>query len=88
MKTSRAKSEILSSKKSRYIKRGGLMDISDLEYRLLNLDKELHLILKEIRKAKSTPKNIVENATGSWGYDVDSKDFVSKLRRSERLDQL
>ena len=63
------------------------MDISDLEERLLDLDKELHSILKDIRRAKSSPENVVENATGAWGYDVDSKEFVRRLRRSERLEQ-
>ncbi len=64
------------------------MDISDLESRLIELDRELHFILKEIRKAKSPREDVVEKSAGSWGYNVDSSDFVRKLRRSERLDKL
>jgi len=64
------------------------MDISDLEDRLLELDKELQYILKEIRKAKSSNEDVVEKAVGAWGYNVDSKDFVTKLRHSKRLDKL
>ena len=83
-----SKSEILLSKKAHNLNRGVLMDISDLESRLIELDRELHFILKEIRKAKSPPENVVEKSAGSWGYNVDSGDFVRKLRRSERLDKL
>lgn len=81
------KSEILLSNKTRYTNRGVLLDISDLEERLLDLDKELHSILKDIRRAKSPPENVVQKAAGAWGYDVDSKEFVRKLRHSQRLDQ-
>lgn len=90
MKTSsqRSNRENLLSKKTRYNIRGVNMDISDLESRLLELDKELHSILEEIRKIKSPREDVLKKAAGSWGYDVDSGDFVRKLRRSERLDEL
>lgn len=80
--------EILLSKNTRYNVRGVNMDISDLESRLLELDKELHFILEEIRKTKSFTEDVVNTAAGCWDYDVDSGDFVRKLRRSERLDEL
>jgi hypothetical protein len=41
-----------------------------------------------VREAKRPEEDVVEASSGAWGYDVDSKDFVMKLRRSKRLDNL
>lgn len=63
------------------------MDISDLEKKLTELDKELHSIMEMVRKA-NVSRDVVDESAGAWGYEVDSKDFVRKLRRSKRIDQL
>lgn len=61
--------------------------ISEIEKKLVELDEELHSILKTVRGIKKEPsKKIVESAAGAWGYSVDSKEFVDKLRKSKRLD--
>lgn len=59
----------------------------DIENRLLELDRELHSILSMLRKKEGrNTKEIVESACGAWDYDVDSEEFVDKLRMSSRLD--
>jgi hypothetical protein len=35
-----------------------------------------------VREAKRPEEDFVEASSGAWGYDVDRKDFVMKLRRS------
>ncbi len=57
------------------------MNISEIEKKLVELDKNLHLILEMIRKAKKSEEDIVESVAGAWGYNVDSVDFVRELRR-------
>ncbi len=49
------------------------MDTSKIERKLVELDKELHSILKMIKEEKS---GIVESAHGARGYDVESVGFV------------
>jgi hypothetical protein len=59
----------------------------DIEKRLTELDRELHSILSTLRKKEGkSSKEIIESACGAWGYDVDSEEFVDKLRKSSRLD--
>ena len=60
------------------------MDIADLEKKLTNLDKELHSIMELVRKANAS-HDVVDDSAGAWGYEVDGKEFVQKLRRSKRL---
>lgn len=61
--------------------------ISEIEKKLVKLDEELHSILEVVRGLKKEPsKKIVDSAAGAWGYGVDSRDFVDKLRKSKRLD--
>lgn len=64
------------------------MDISDLEKKLVKLDKELHSIMEVVHKANTSNEDVEELAFGAWGYDVDSKEFVRELRRSKRVDRL
>lgn len=60
---------------------------SEIEKKLIKLDEELHSILEVVRGIKKEPsKKIVESAAGAWGYGVDSREFVDKLRKSKRLD--
>ncbi len=60
---------------------------SEIEKKLVKLDEELHSILEIVRGIKKdSSKKIVESATGAWGYEVDSGEFVDKLRKSRRLD--
>jgi hypothetical protein len=60
---------------------------ADIEKRLLELDREIHYILKIVRKKEGkSSKVIIESACGAWDYDVDSEDFVDRLRKSSRLD--
>lgn len=61
------------------------MNISEIERRLIELDNSLHSILELIRKAKRPGEDIVEEAAGAWGYDVNGVDFVRGLRRTERV---
>ncbi len=60
----------------------------DLEKWLLALDVELHSILDMVKeqKVKELGKDVVEDSAGAWGYDVDSAEFVERLRKSRRLD--
>lgn len=59
----------------------------DIEKRLLKLDLEIHSILNMVRKNdRRSSKELVEAACGAWGYDVESEEFVDKLRKSSRLD--
>lgn len=60
-----------------------MMDIPEIERRLLELDKELHSLLKAVREAKK-PRGAVKSAAGAWGYDVDSVEFTRELRRTRR----
>jgi len=64
--------------------------ISDIEKKLVQLDKELHSILKTLREMKGGEgkEDLVEQTAGAWGYDVDSVEFVRKLRRSSRVGRL
>ncbi len=61
---------------------------TDIEKRLLALDMELHSILDMVKeqRIKEIGKDLVEESAGAWGYDVDSAEFVERLRRSRRLD--
>ena len=61
------------------------MNISEIERKLIELDRNLHLILEMVREAKESEEDVVESAVGAWGYDVDSEEFVRELRRTERL---
>ena len=59
----------------------------DIEHRLLGLDRELHSILNMFQKIeRMRVVEIVESSCGAWDYDVDSKEFVDQLRKSNRLD--
>jgi len=59
----------------------------DIEKRLLELDREIHSILNMVRKKEGRgSKELVEAACGAWDYDVDSEEFVDRLRKSSRLD--
>ena len=61
------------------------MNISEIERKLIKLDRNLHLILEMVRGAKESEEDVVESAVVAWGYDVDSVEFVRKLRRTERV---
>jgi hypothetical protein len=60
------------------------MDISEIERKLMKLDKDLHSILETLRKAKIPDEDLVESVSGAWGYDVDSIEFVRDLRQTKR----
>ena len=61
------------------------MNISEIERKLIELDRNLHLILEMVREAKEPEGDVVESAVGAWGYDVDSEEFVRELRRTKRI---
>ena len=61
------------------------MNISEIERKLIELDRNLHLILEMVRGAKEPEEDVVESAVGAWGYDVDSEEFVRELRRKISL---
>jgi len=46
------------------------MNISEIERKLIELDRNLHLILEMVREAKEPEEDVVESAVGAWGYDV------------------
>lgn len=60
---------------------------ADIENILHNIDNELHTILNMMKKKrKKNSKEIVESSLGAWDFDIDSEDFVDKLRKSSRMD--
>ena len=59
--------------------------LSEVEKKLIGLDKALHSVLEMVRKLREREENVVEVVAGAWGYDVDSKEFVRELRRSKRV---
>ena len=61
------------------------MNISEIERKLIELDRNLHLILEMVREAKEPEEDVVESAVGAGGYDVDSEEFVRELRRKISL---
>ena len=61
------------------------MNISEIERKLIELDRNPHLILEMVRGAKEPGEDVVESAVGAWEYDVDSEEFVRELRRTKRL---
>jgi len=61
------------------------MNISEIERKLIELDRNPHLILEMVRGAKEPEEDVVESAVGAWGYDVDSEEFVRELRRTKRI---
>ena len=61
------------------------MDIQKVERELLELDRRLHMVLEVLREYRMSGKDVIDAAVGSWGYDVDSVDFVRDLRKTERI---
>jgi len=61
------------------------MNISEIERKLIGLDRNPHLILEMVREAKEHEEDVVESAVGAWGYDVDSEGFKRELRRTKRV---
>jgi hypothetical protein len=61
------------------------MNISEIERKLIDLDKNLHSILEMVREAKKPEEGVVESVAGAWGYDEDSVEFVRELRRIENI---
>jgi len=61
------------------------MNISEIEKKLIELDRNLHSILEMVREAKKPKEDVVESAVGAWGYDIESEEFVRELRRTKRV---
>jgi len=61
------------------------MDISDIEKKLIDVDKNLNSIIEMVRKLKKPEENVVEEVAGAWGYDVDSVEFTRELRQTKRI---
>ena len=61
------------------------MNISEMERKLIEMDRNPHLILEMERGAKESEGDVEESAVWAWGYDVDSEEFVRELRRTKRL---
>lgn len=61
------------------------MNITEIEKKLIEMDKNLHSILEIIREAKKPEEDIIESVAGAWGYDVDSVEFVRELRRTKSV---
>ena len=60
---------------------------TDLEHRLVGLDRELHSILDILKVGeRKKASDVLESSCGAWDYDVDSETFVDQLRKSTRLD--
>jgi hypothetical protein len=53
----------------------------------LELESEIDTAETEVY-VKILGKSVVESAEGAWGLDMDSKEFVTKLRKSTRLTRL
>ena len=63
------------------------MNTSEIEKKLVEMDKQLHDILNMIEERKKNKEGVVEAAIGAWGYDVDSVEFARNLRKSTRTDR-
>ncbi|MFO7991448.1 MAG: hypothetical protein R6U61_04030 [Thermoplasmata archaeon] len=63
------------------------MDTSKIKKRLIELDKEIHDILRMIEGEGEKKIDIAASSQGAWGYDVDSVDFVRELRKSKRMNR-
>ncbi len=63
------------------------MDTSKIKKRLIELDKEIHDILRMIEGGEDKKIDVAVSAQGAWGYDVDSVDFVRELRKSKRMNR-
>jgi len=61
------------------------MDISDIEKKLIDVDKNLNSIIEMVRELKKPEENVVEEVVGAWGYDVDSVEFTRELRQTRRI---
>jgi len=61
------------------------MDISDIEKKLIDVDKNLNSIIEMVRKLKKPEENVVEEVAGAWEYDVDSVEFTRELRQTKRI---
>jgi len=61
------------------------VSLSEIEKKLVELDKALHSVLEMVRRLKGREEGVVEVVAGAWGYDVDSREFVRELRRSKRV---
>ncbi len=61
------------------------VSLSEIEKKLVELDKALHSVLEMVRRLKGRGEGVVEVVAGAWGYDVDSREFVRELRRSKRV---
>jgi hypothetical protein len=53
----------------------------------LELEREIETAETEVY-VKILGRHVVESAEGAWGYDVDSQEFVNRLRKSTRLNGL
>jgi hypothetical protein len=61
------------------------MNISEIERKLIDLDRNLHSILELVREVKKPEEDVVGSVAGAWGYDIDSVEFVRELRRTKRV---
>ena len=43
------------------------MNISEIERKLIELDKNLHSILEMVREVKKPEEGVVESVAGAWG---------------------
>lgn len=53
----------------------------------LELEDELHVKNKEIL-IKVVENSSISSLRGAWGYDVDSADFVEKIRKSKQIETI
>lgn len=53
----------------------------------LELEEEIPIINRDIliRIVERQPITLLQ---GAWGYDIDSAEFVEKMRRSKKIDPL
>lgn len=61
------------------------MDMSDIEKKLIDIDKNLNSIIEMVRELKKPEEDVVEKVAGAWGYDVDSVEFTRELRQTRRI---
>ncbi len=61
------------------------MNISEIERKLIDLDRNLHSILELVREVEKPEEDVVGSVAGAWGYDIDSVEFVRELRRTKRV---
>ncbi|KAF5091532.1 hypothetical protein KHC33_05050 [Methanospirillum sp. J.3.6.1-F.2.7.3] len=53
----------------------------------LELEDELHVKNKDVL-IKVVENSPISSLRGAWGYDIDSADFVERIRKTKQIDTI